>query len=313
MNINKKVITSALALSLALGTLGTAVKADELKIKYNEDYDTPSYIVEQWTPTKKGLSKRDIAFSFLGENSKKFKLKGDMKKHFKVTEEQADNATGSHHVKLIEQYDGIPVYGSDSTVALDKNGNVTSFFGQVVPDLENENIKTDTIISEDQAIEIAKQAIEDKIGKVDQYDGEIDVEQFIYEFEDAFYNTYLVKASTSNPKVGYWHYFIDATNGDIVDKYNAAHEVDAFGKGVLGTKQKLGVRMLDGLYILNDLTRGKGILTYDQSSGKNVSVTSLNKTFLDGASVDAHANAMKTYDYYKSTFGRNSSTIRDRS
>ena len=184
MRINKKIVASALALSLALGTFGAGVKADEVKIKYNDEYNTPSYIVEQWTPTKKGVSKREVAFSYLGEHSKKFKLKGDMKEHFKVTEEEADKATGTHHIKLVEQYEGIPIFGSDSAIALDRNNNVISFFGQVVPDLENENIETATAVSQEQAIEIAKQAIEKKIGTVNEYDGDIDVEQFIYEFEE---------------------------------------------------------------------------------------------------------------------------------
>jgi len=310
LKLNKKKISTTLALSVALGTLsiaGSAASAQESKIQYSSEYGTPSFIGETWAPkTKKGLSKRDIAFSYLTENSQKFKLKGDMKKHFKVKEEKADTGTGTHHFRLVEQYKGIPIFGSESTLALDKNDNVTSFFGEVVPNLDDKNINTEAAISENEAIEIAKEAIEKRIGKVDQYDGPINAEQFIYEHDGMFYNTYLVKASTSNPKVGYWHYFIDATNGSIVDHYNAAQDINAFGEGVLGTKQLLDVQLIDGLYELNGLSRGKGIITYDQSSGKNVRVTSLSKSFHDGASVDAHGNAMKVYDYFKNTFGRNS-------
>ena len=57
----------------------------------------------------------------------------------------------------------------------------------------------------------------------------------------SFYNVFLVKASTVEPKVGYWHYFVDATNGNVVDKYNAAHDVAAFGIGLFGNKQRLEV------------------------------------------------------------------------
>lgn len=152
-----------------------------------------------------------------------------MKEYFKVTEEQADPKTGTYHLRLIEQYNGIPIFGSDITVALDKNDNVISFFGEVVPDLENKDIHTVTAISAKEAIKKAKEAIEKKIGKVDQYDGDVTAEQYIYEFEGKFYNTYLVKASTVEPQVGYWHYFIDATNGDVVDYYNAAGGVTSLG------------------------------------------------------------------------------------
>jgi neutral peptidase B len=310
LKFNKKMMSSTLALSIAFGTFvtaGSATSAQGLKIQYSAEHGTPSFIGETWVPkTKNGLSKRDIAFSYLSEHSQKFKLKGDMKKHFKVKEENADKVTGTYHFRLVEEYKGIPIFGSESTLALDKNDNVTSFFGEVVPNLDDKNIDTVAAISENEAIEIAKAAIEKKIGKVEQYDAPLSAEQFIYEHEGAYYNTYLVKASTTNPKVGYWHYFVDATNGNVVDHYNAAQELFAFGSGVLGTKQLLDVQFIDGVYQLHGLSRGKGIITYDQSSGKNFLVTSLSKAFHDGASVDAHANAMIVYDYFKNTFERNS-------
>nr|WP_066070104.1 M4 family metallopeptidase [Neobacillus soli] len=309
MKINKKVISSAFALSIALGTFassGLAASPQEPHFKYNAEYGTPSFMGETWAPkTKKGLSKRDIAFSYLEENGKKFKLKGDMNKNFKVIQEQADNKLGTHHFRLVEEYKGIPIFGSDSTLALDKDNNVTSFFGEVVPNLDDKNINTETAISETEAIKIAKAGIEKKIGKVDQYDGDFNVEQFIYEHDGAFYNTYLVKVSTVEPKVGYWHYFIDATNGNIVDRYNASDEVIAFGNGVFNDKQMFEAQFIDGVYGLNDTTRGKGIVTNDAKNA-NKMVTSLSKMFTDGAAVNAHTFAQKTYDYYLKTFGRNS-------
>ena len=50
----------------------------------------------------------------------------------------------------------------------------------------------------------------------------------------------------------------------------------------------------------------QGIITYDQSSGKNVDVTSPSKSFKEAAAIDAHAFAAQTFDYYKKTFNRNS-------
>nr|WP_169802764.1 Xaa-Pro dipeptidyl-peptidase [Neobacillus soli] len=309
MKGNKKILSSALALSVVLGTLGTGASATtnkEYKIQYNKEYNTPSFIADKWAPeSKKGLSKRDIAFSYLEENSKKFKLKGDMKKHFKVTKEQADKKTGTTHFRLMEQFKDIPIFGSDSTLALDEDNNVSSFFGAVVPDLADKNINTEAAISDKEAIKIAKERIEKKIGKVDQYDGEASAEQFIYENDGKFYNTYLVKVSTMEPKVGYWHYFIDAANGNVVDTYNAAEEITAFGTGVFGNKQMFEAQLINGVYGLNDTTRGKGVVTND-AKNSNKMVTSAGLMFKDGAAVDAHANAQKVYDYFKKTFDRNS-------
>jgi Zn-dependent metalloprotease len=172
------------------------------------------------------MSKKDIVFAYLKKNSPRFQLKGDMKKHFKVIEEQDDKKTGTRHFRLIQQYKGIPIYASDITVALDKNDNVMAFFGEVLPELDDKLLNKVAAISEKGAIKKAKEAIEKKIGKVKQYDGDLTAEQYIYEFEGMFYYTYLVKASTVEPKVGYWHYFVDATNGNIVDNYNAAEAFD---------------------------------------------------------------------------------------
>src|SRR5699024_2375596 len=45
--------------------------------------------------------------------------------------------------------------------------------------------------------------------------------------------------------------------------------------------------------------------TFDASDDMAL-VTSVSKMFKDGAAVDAHANAQKTYDYYEDTFDRDS-------
>lgn len=306
--MNKKIVSSTLALSLAVGAMifgGSAVAANDVKMELNKTYETPSYIIENWEAPQ-GLSKRDIVLAYMESKSDSFKLfQSDPKESFHIIDEQADLETGTHHFKLEQQYDGIPVYGADQTVALDENNNVTSYFGQVVPHLDDQDIATDTNITTHEAINTFKETLEKKIGAVKEYDG-VEVEEYIYEFEDNFYHTYLVTASTVHPKVGFWHYFIDAQTGDVIDHYNAAHEVTAFGTGVFGEKRKFEAQAIDGLFRLYDETRGKGIVTYDQTTNTNVHVTSINKMFKDGAAVDAHRNAQITYDYYMDTFGRDS-------
>lgn len=309
MTINKKLISSAMALVVSLGivTQGSAVHADEQKIQLNETYETPSYIIENWeAPNDKELSKKEIAMAYIQENSKEFKLLNNADVSFEVTDETADEETGTHHVKLEQTYKGIPIYGADQTIALDKDNTVTSYFGQVVSDLNVKNEVNGTSISEEKAVDIFKRELENKIGEVNQYDGDIQTEPYIYEYEGTFYQTYLVTASTTNPKVGYWHYFIDATNGDIIDHFNAAHNVTAFGTGVFGDRKKFEAQAYEGMYRLFDETRGDGVVTYDNDTGVNLDILSVNKMFKDGSAVDAHANAQTTYDYYMDTFGRDS-------
>lgn len=308
MRNNKKVFSSILAFSISIGVVvsgGSTISAADYKINYDEEYNTPSYIIDNWEASKE-LSKREIVIEYMKNNSTKFKImKSEAEESFEIVEEIADENTGTYHFKLEQVYDGIPVFLGGQTLSLDEDNNVTSYFGKVVPNLSEENINTDNLISEADAIELAKASIESKIGTVEKYDAEIDTEQYIYEHNGEFYNTYLVTASTSKPEVGFWHYFIDANSGNIVDSYNAAHNVTAFGVGVFGERQKFEASLTDGLFGLHDQTRGLGVLTFDNNENDAL-VTSISKMFTDGAAVDAHANAQKTYDYFIRTFNRNS-------
>lgn len=330
--MKRKLISSTLALTVAFGgftTAGTNVFAQEnvkSKIEYNEQYNTPSYIIENWKAPNtlakaKKLSEKEVAFAYLKYRSKQLKLEGSMKDHFKVVEEEKDNENGTHHIKLIEQHNGVPVYGSDHTITLDENDNVKAYFGQVVPDLAEKDIPSKASISGEDAVEITKQDIEQEIGKVEHYDGEVTNEQFIYEHDGKFYLSYLVKASTSKPAPGYWHYFIDATNGEIINKANAIDHVTGFGKGVFGDKKKFEIALGDDdQYLLFDETRGDGVHTFDAQNMDfylfhllsillgytGEEITSGHKYFNDPAAVDAHVNAGKVYDYYLETFNRDS-------
>lgn len=60
-----------------------------------------------------------------------FKLPGNMEKYFEIVKEEDDAEAETTHVKLIEKYNGVPVYGSDQTIALDKNNNVKAFLDKL--------------------------------------------------------------------------------------------------------------------------------------------------------------------------------------
>ncbi|MFD2924032.1 M4 family metallopeptidase [Halobacillus naozhouensis] len=328
--MNKKVVSSTLAISLALGGFASAgtVFASEKKVEMNEKYNTPSYIVGNWqAPQPKSLTKSDplsekeVALSFLTANAELFKLKGDAKQHFKVVKQTEDKKNGTHHLRLVEQYKDIPIYGSDQTITLNENNHVTSFFGQVIPNLEEKEIPTEASISEKEAVEIAKASIDKKIGHVENYDGDISSELYIYEHNGEFHLSYLVKASTSEPQPGYWHYFIDAENGDVIKMINAIDQVTGFGKGVLDQKQMFEMtKGENGNYFLFDGTRGDGIHTFHAqhinplifnllsqlADYTGEELTSDHKYFSDPAAVSAQVNAADVYDYYKETFGRDS-------
>ncbi|MBR7797115.1 peptidase M4 family protein [Virgibacillus salarius] len=307
MKLKKKWMALTLAVPLSFGmiTHSTMIHAQETKINIDNSYDTPSYIIEKWQAPS-GLSKKEVVLSYLESNQEHFQLTDRSHINFNITNEQIDRETGTTHFKLEQLYKGIPIFGADQTITLDENKDVTAYFGKVIPAIETKNVAEKTTVSAAKAKEIAKAHIEKKIGEVKDYDGEVDAKRYLYEYKEKFYDTYLVTASTTQPSVGFWHYFVDASNGSIIDSYNAAHHVTAFGRGVFGDKQMFEAQAFNGMYRLFDITRGDGVVTYDHTTGTNVDITSLNKMFRDGSAVDAHANAQKTYDYYLDTFNRNS-------
>ncbi|ELK48027.1 peptidase M4 family protein [Bacillus sp. SB49] len=328
--MKKRVVTSTLALTLALSGFGFgagSVSAEEAaKVKNNDTYGTPSYIIEKWEmPKMKAASSEkatveSIALSYLNYKNDLFKLKGNSKDNFQVLDTLKDEENGTSHVRLIEQYDGVPVYGAHQTVALNDKKEVQAFFGQVVPNLEAKELDSKPELTDKEAVEIAKASIEDEIGKVEAYDAEPSSDLYFYEYEGDFHLAFLVKASTSEPAPGYFHYFVDAKTGDIVNHYNAIDHVKAFGEEVNGDKAMFEAVYEEGSYYLFDETRGDGIHTFDalnmdpflfnlfsQLLGYHGDeVTSDHKFFSDPAAVSAHKNAGIVYDYFKDTFDRDS-------
>ncbi|MFJ7935636.1 M4 family metallopeptidase [Sporosarcina sp. NPDC096371] len=322
--MSKKVIIPAvLALSVAFGTTNVttfAAPTGESTLLYKAD----------------GLSKQEVVKNFLQsqialEASEKVRAAGG--EQFKIISEEADRTTGTYHVRTIEQYKGIPIYGSGQAVALDANNNVYASFGEVTQTLGLSVIPTEASISQEDALATAKESIESKIGAVKNYDG-IDAELTIYPYEGQYHLTYLVKASTSLPEPGYFHYFVDATSGEVINSFNAIHEADALastpitGRGLdaLGKMQTFsatkdaatGKNLLHGTIVSGSNT--VGINTYDaRRMGETgfillsallgftgFEVETNTNFFADPAAVSAHTNSVKVNDYYQKIHKRNS-------
>lgn len=112
--------------------------------------------------------------------------------------------------------------------------------------------------------------------------------------------------------------YVDAVNGEILDRMDQICTIDKVG--VAHTKYS-GIRSINcdsigsDSFILNDITRGQGILTID---ARVISVTDSFRNFLDSNNIwnnvnvfkdevatDVHWGTEVTYDFYKDRFGRN--------
>ncbi|ODG92617.1 peptidase M4 family protein [Bacillus sp. AFS029533] len=287
------------------------------------------------------LSKEDVVKAFLNSKVDGLARSGSAWEQFKIVSEQADSTTNTYHVRTVEQYKGIPIFGSGQTVALDANNNVYASFGNVTQRLSRAIIPTEASISEDEAVNITKSKVEEQLGEVKRYDG-INTELTIYPHDGKYYLAYLVKASTSVPAPGYFHYFVDATSGEIIDSFDAidnlvdpANLTVAIGRGLdvfgkmqsfpVGKDAATGTSYMYGGSIAGGTTTAPNIVplaTFDAHrmpetafillsgllgfTGFEISTTSSTNFFYDPAGVSAHMNSDKVNKYYQTVQKRNS-------
>lgn len=280
-------------------------KQQNIIVRMNPEYKTATFIRDNWSNSNRSLSSQQLIWSYLNARKNLLKFTDAPQNHFQLLKTQVDNLNMTHY-RLQEVYQGTPVYGSVQTVHVKNTGVVTSFFGQVVPNIHLKRFSSTNHISGSQAVALVKK---DLYGK--QYLHSPTARLFIYPYKRKPVYAYLVKAVYLYPEPAAWEYFVDATNGKILHKLNTLDEMTGKGKGVNGEPETFEISKQGNLYYLNDLTRR--ISTYDANhedenspvfTGKMVS--SSNDYFTDGAAVDAHAFAEKTFDFYKKNFNRNS-------
>ncbi|WP_129690184.1 M4 family metallopeptidase [Gottfriedia acidiceleris] len=286
------------------------------------------------------LSKEEVVKTYLNSKVVDLMKSGSAWEQFKIVSEQADNETNTYHVRTVEQYKGIPIYGSGQAVALDANNNVYASFGNVTQKLARSVIPTEATISEEDAVATAKEGIEEEIGTVNNYD-KIDAQLTIYPYNGKYYLAYLVKASTSVPAPGYFHYFVDATSGEIINNFDAidnladpaslspvmAKGLDAHGKMQtfpVGKDLKTGTSYLYGGSVTGSSAAPTvvPIATFDAHrtdellfniasgllgfTGWEVTTNRADNMFLNPAAVSAHINSDKVSKYYQNIHKRNS-------
>ncbi len=308
--MKKQVLATGLTLTIALGTFSAVpVVAKSEKVALSKEWKTPEFIGEKWKAPK-GLSDEETVWAFLEEHKDRFKIKGNVKKHFKLLKENRNKDTDTKHFRLQEVHEGIPVFGYEQTIHLDKNGNVTSFLGHFIPELdEKEKLKKKVDIKGKEAVKIAIRDMEDQVGSIEKFEIDPEAELYIYAHEGETYLAYAIELNFLDPEPGRWMYFVDATNGDVINKYNTIDHVTGTGTGVLGDSKQIETTYSGGTYSLKDSTRGSGVNTYTANNRTRLPgsvVTDADNNWTDGAAVDAHAYAAKTYDYYLNNHGRNS-------
>ena len=287
--------------------------------------NSPVYIERSTTPLKSAasLTHEERFYAFL-EESKGITNVTNPRESFKISGVHTDTL-GITHIRAYQQYKGIDLYGSESTLHVDaQKERFTGSFCIVQQD-----------ISDVPNIDIA-QALQKTLQDLQQitvYRALSDKEKKILRYESPTYSlvlydkgehTYaLTWAITVRPNfVEEWKYFIDAASGDIIHKFNNTNmDGPATGTGfdLNDVSRTFDVFYKNDTYYLYNINESmfdpatdEGVIvTLDAKNTSTINldysfVTSDDNTWSQKAAISAHCNATQTYHYFNNTFGRNS-------
>ncbi|MFB6364809.1 M4 family metallopeptidase [Paenibacillus elgii] len=273
----------------------------------------PQLITEESWSAPQAVTGEDKIWKYLESKQESFQIgkSVDLKKQLKIVEQTTDAKTGTTHYRLQQYVEGVPVYGGVQTVHINKEGQVTSLIGSVLPEQQQQVPRGLTSqISEAEAISVAQNDTEADVGKLGEPQMEPKADLYIYLHEGQPILTYVTEVNVLEPEPIRTRYFISADDGSILFKYDILTRAKGTGKGVLGDTKTFTTTQSGSTYQLKDTTRGQGIVTYNAgyqgSPLPGTLFTNTNNIWNDGAAVDAHAYTEKVYDFYKNKFGRNS-------
>ncbi|WP_283591706.1 M4 family metallopeptidase [Clostridium butanoliproducens] len=321
--LRKKTLSIIILSSILVNTVSSAALARPIENENEKAAQIEEITKEKFTflnkEFKEVVTNEDEAEAFLMKNKD---LLGKTTGTFEVVDTEKDEL-GYTHFRTIMTGDGIPVYGSDVVLHVNKNNKVYAINGMINENVLNKEWSKLVKISQETALKIAKDILNVKdLPK----DANINPELYIYEHEGNFYVAYLVELLTLEDKPTSWQVFVNAENGEIINKLafvqNAA---PAKGTGVDLTGKTVSINTYEenGKYYLKDTTRlsNGSIITFDlnnisensyfnsSSRGKfnGTVVSSPNNVFNTErmkAAVSAHNNVAKVVDYYKTEFNR---------
>ncbi len=253
------------------------------------------------------------------DNLTRFYRIRDAEKEFAAKRVDADSL-GFHHVRLAQLHQGLRVFGGDVLVHFDQSGEAYQVNGQYIPDIQVDLVPK---IDADQAVSAAQQDLV-AMGKVQ---GTVEAKPTLAVFAQdmdprlAFELTLLNSDPQAGP--GRWRYWIDASSGKVLLRYNdikvACPTTNGTNAAVTGSiltgegGQAISVagwRENTGYYYLNNTNRHW--LVYNVATGgyPDYNTCAYRSTSDWGTSDRVEMSAARNFDvvqrYWVEVFGRNS-------
>ncbi|WP_174612839.1 M4 family metallopeptidase [Virgibacillus ihumii] len=328
--MNKKwvvpMVLSAAMITAPMGSFAQEASVNDVKqVQEQMQKQKPASLNVPVFVTEKDLKQnaQKSAGVFVGNNKKTLNMK-NAKGNFKVKETKKDKL-GMKHVTLQQTINGVPVEGSEIIVHYGKGEQVKTVNGYYNRVAGPAALSVKPSISKEQALKTAKATV----SAPDVLPYEPSVELVVYPYKGENHLVYKTNVNFLGKKPGNWYVYINAKNGEVIDKINTIMDVGQYKKatgsgfGVLGDHRKLHISHKnvpnDGkgtLFFLNDISHENldGIRTYDfnnQWSGQlpgdlySEKDAAFHDTY-DRAAVDAHYNSEKVYEYFLEEHNRNS-------
>ncbi len=311
----------------------TKIKADPLKIERAEN-GLPVFIhgkIPNLSSTKHARGTVEAkAFGYLEsiKNTLKIAYPQD---EFQITTSEIDQLN-QQHIRMNQFYKGIPVYGGEMILHTDGQ-EVDKMNGRYFPTPILPNIKP--TIEAQQAVYFAIKDLSKtkKINILSEAEKSLlkytkpKTELLIYHVNEDIDSERLVWKIEIRPNlIERWDYFVDAINGNVVDKFNHTCVFDgpttANAKDLNNVTRSIKTYQTGSAFNLIDTSKdmfpGGPVNTEDPQGvlwtidGGNTTpedlsvkqVASSNNVWSNPTAVSAHYNAGIAYDYYKKTFNR---------
>jgi len=236
---------------------------------------------------------------------------------------------GLTHIRLQQTVGGVPVFGGDAYVHLDRQGAVYSYSGTLQPDAAA--LSTTPAVSEAVALASARIAVGVTAERAanELADWTPSAHLVVYPTESGLRLAYHARLYAERPFPANWEVFVDAQTGVVIEYWNAIHTVagpavpehaalmptpaNGTGNSLYSGTLTIQTDYTGSTYRLLDATRASGgIRTRTANNGTSLpgsDVTSTTNSFTATAAraaVDAHWGAGQVYSYYLGTHGRNS-------
>lgn len=281
----------------------------------------PVYIEKKSSEVK--ASPEERLYKFLDE-TKEISGESDFSERFKISKIKTDEH-GITHIRTLQQYRGVDIHGSEATLHIDSvRERFTGSFHSPGPDT-----KTTPSVSSAAAL---RKVVSD-VSQATVYKELSPKEKDLLDYGSPECSLVLLSNGNDNYRLAWavsirpnfieeWKYFIDATSGELIRKYNNTNSdgpVTAIATDLNGVLQTINTYLETGTYYLVDLAEtmyvpatGEGIImtldaNYTSTSSLDYKyITSPNNTWSQRNAVSAHNNATRTFRYFRETFGRNS-------